>query len=126
MNVDRRNSADDTSTWQEFLLRHTDYNLLNIAEESLLYHGNKLLQLASRAAFRAGNHADSRRWQPVHHLLDNILDGQDLRNHNYHLLDLIALICIPGWPRCRSYPLVQYCATGQLQNVLVNLTRTTN
>lgn len=63
--------------------------------------------------FRVVTHAESRRRQPIRHLLKDLLDEQDSRAYNYHLLDLAALICSPAHPHCNSCPLVKICATGQ-------------
>jgi hypothetical protein len=57
MIADRRNSADGTSSWQEFLLHHTDYYPLSIAEGGLLYYGNNPLQCTSPGGFSG--------WQPM-------------------------------------------------------------
>lgn len=43
--MDRRDSVAVTSTWQEFLLYHTDQDLLSIAEGSRLYYGNNPIHL---------------------------------------------------------------------------------
>ncbi|MGA7732751.1 MAG: A/G-specific adenine glycosylase [Chloroflexia bacterium] len=45
-------------------------------------------------------------WRVAHDFLDERHPAQ----HNYALIDLAALICVPGKPRCEECPLAQWCA----------------
>jgi len=62
--------------------------------------------------FGIPTHAESRRRQPVRHLLKNLLDYQDPRTYNYSLLDFAASVCTPTSPQCETCPLSSQCATG--------------
>jgi A/G-specific adenine glycosylase len=61
-------------------------------------------------------HTESRRRQPIRHLMSNLLDYQEPRAYNYALLDLAAIVFTPFHPRCNRCPLRQYCVTEQLRN----------
>jgi len=62
--------------------------------------------------FGIPTHAESRRRQPVRHLLKNLLDYQNPRIYNYSLLDFAASVCIPVSPHCEDCPLFAQCVTG--------------
>lgn len=63
--------------------------------------------------FHVTMHAESRRQAPARRLLLDLLDTQNPQDYNYALLDLAALVCIPGHPHCNTCPLLSLCATGQ-------------
>lgn len=55
----------------------------------------------------------SRRSQRFRVLLEELVDPMDPRGFNFSLLDLGALICVPGVPRCEVCPVLQHCAYGR-------------
>lgn len=58
-------------------------------------------------------HAESRRRKPIRQLLEQLLDREHPRAFNLALLDLAALICLPGRPRCSQCPIAAFCRSAE-------------
>lgn len=54
----------------------------------------------------------SRRNRNFQKLYESILDKENARDFNYAMLDLGALVCIPGEPLCNKCPLIRMCVYG--------------
>jgi A/G-specific adenine glycosylase len=72
------------------------------------------IRLASRIS---GLHASptQHRNRAVHELVGRLSDhaAPPPADDNYALLDLAALVCLPGTPRCEACPIAAWCRTGK-------------
>jgi len=63
--------------------------------------------------FGEKTHAESRRNKLIRTAIQGLMDPVSPREHNYNLLDLAALVCLPNNPLCSQCPILSLCTTGQ-------------
>lgn len=83
-------------------------------EQPLILADTNTVRVAGRV-FGVPTNAESRRRKSVRALLEYLLDTDHPREFNLGLLDLAALICVPGIPHCDRCPILEYCITGREQ-----------